>query len=66
MIIKLRKLILVIVMIGASLYCGAQSLRDRSNMMIGKVESSGTIRDRNNMTIGHVESDALLETRITC
>ena len=41
----------------------AQSLRDRSNMMIGKVESSGTIRDRNNMTIGHVESDGSIRDK---
>ena len=41
----------------------AQALRDRSSMLIGKVETGGTVRDRNNMTIGHVESDGSIRDR---
>ena len=34
-----------------------QSLYDRSNMTIGKVESDGYVKDRSNMTIGRVKPD---------
>ena len=34
-----------------------QSLYDRSNMTIGKVESDGYVKDRSNMTLGRIKSD---------
>ena len=39
------------------------TVRDRSGMSIGRVESDGTIRDRSGMTIGRVESDGTLRGR---
>lgn len=35
----------------------AQTLRDRYNAQIGRVESDGTVRDRYNAQIGKVERD---------
>ena len=35
----------------------AQSIRNSSNMLVGKIETNGIVRDKNNMTIGKFESD---------
>lgn len=57
---ELRKVIFVIVMIGASLHCGAQSLLDKSNMTIGKIGSDGYVYNRSNMIIGRFKSDGYI------
>ena len=41
----------------------SQSLYDRNNMRIGKVESDGTVRNRSNMSVGKVESDGTVRDR---
>ena len=41
----------------------AQTIRDKSNMQIGTIESDGTVRDRSNMKIGSVESDGTIRDR---
>ena len=37
--------------------CQGQTIRDNSNMLVGKIETNGIVRDRNNMMIGKFESD---------
>lgn len=34
----------------------AQTLRDKSGMRIGEIESNGTVRDRSGMRIGEIDS----------
>jgi len=63
MIHSLIKVFLIIVMIGASLLCDAQSLYNSYNMHIGKIESDGLVRDRSNMMIGKFRSDGTIENR---
>ena len=41
----------------------AQTLRDRYNSQIGRVERDGTVRDRYNSQIGKVESDGTVRDR---
>ena len=41
----------------------AQTVRDRYNAQIGRVESDGTVRDRYNAQIGRVESNGIVRDR---
>lgn len=41
----------------------AQTVRDRYNAQIGRVESDGTVRDRYNAQIGKVERDGTVRNR---
>ena len=41
----------------------AQTVRDRYNSQVGKIESDGTVRDRNNAYIGRIESDGTVRNR---
>ena len=49
---KYRLITTLILIILAVNVTEAQSFRDNNNMLLGKVESDGTIRDNNNMRIG--------------
>ena len=48
-------LFLLLLAVGASTACTAQTLRNSNNSSIGKIERDGTIRDRNNSTIGRAD-----------
>ena len=64
---KLFKLLLLAIMFNAqcSMFnvAQAQTVRDRYNSQIGKVESNGVIRDRYNSQIGKVESNGVIRDR---
>lgn len=60
---ELRKVFLVIIMIGALLHCSAQSSLDKSNMTIGKIGSDGYVYNRSNMTVGRFKSDGYIVDR---
>ena len=38
----------------------SQSFRDNNNMLLGKVESDGTIRNANNMRLGKIFDDGII------
>ena len=38
----------------------SQSFRDNNNMLLGKVESDGTIRNANNMRLGKIFEDGTI------
>ena len=38
----------------------SQSFRDNNNMLLGKVESDGTVRNANNMRIGKIFEDGTI------
>ena len=38
----------------------SQSFRDNNNMLLGKVESDGTIRNANNMRLGKIYDDGAI------
>ena len=38
----------------------SQSFRDNNNMLLGKVESDGTVRNANNMCIGKIFDDGAI------
>lgn len=53
----------ILVVLWASQICGAQSLYDGSNMLIGRIESDGLVRDQANMMIGKIGSDGTILNR---
>jgi hypothetical protein len=38
----------------------AQAFRDNNNMLLGKVESDGTVRNANNMRLGKIFGDGAI------
>ena len=38
----------------------SQSFRDNNNMLLGKVESDGTVRNANNMRVGKIFDDGTI------
>ena len=38
-------------------------VRDKNNMLVGKMESDGIVRDRNNMMVGKVEAGGTVRDR---
>ena len=56
-------LFVLLLMIGATTVCTAQTLRDGNNSTVGKIERDGTIRDRNNSKIGKIDSDGTVRDR---
>lgn len=52
-------ILFVIVVFGfcCQLICSAQSVWEKSNMTISKIEKDGIVRNCNNMTVGKFDSD---------
>lgn len=48
----MKKILMCLAMICATLAGNAQDLRNASNSLIGKIESDGTVRNGSNSTIG--------------
>ena len=59
----MKKILLVLLMMGCVTTGMAQTVRDRHNATMGKVDSNGTVRDRNNSTLGKIESDGTIRDR---
>ena len=57
------RIYLILVFLWASHVCGAQSLYDGSNMLIGKIEFNGIVRNQSNMMIGKIDSDGTILNR---
>ena len=55
---RCRVLLTIVLFMMCQMVCG-QTIVDRSNMTIGKVDSDGTVKDRSNMTLGKVKSAVL-------
>ena len=51
---KYRLITTLILIILAVNVTEAQSFRDNNNMLLGKVESDGTVRNANNMRLGKI------------
>ena len=60
---KLRAFLTIFFMACMTSICFGQAVRDKSNMLIGKIESDGTVRDRSNMLIGHFEKDGTIRDK---
>lgn len=58
-----KKILLLLFVVCLSSAGFAQTIRDRSNSYIGKIESDGTIRDRNNSYCGKFWSDGTIRDR---
>ena len=53
----MKKILMCLALIFATLAANAQDLRNANNSFIGKIESDGTVRNSSNSTIGKIESD---------
>ena len=51
---KTRVIITVLALFGIFHYAGAQTIRNSSNMTIGKIERDGTVRNAGNVKIGAI------------
>ena len=58
-----RTFFLIVSLLMMCMIVHAQDIRDGSNMLIGKIESDGTVRDRSNMMIGKFGSDGTVVNR---
>ena len=62
-IVDINKIITLAIALLWSVLLSSQSLRDNSNMLVGKIEQIGTVRDSNNKMIGKVESDGTVRDK---
>ena len=53
----------ILLVLWASQLCGAQTLYDKSNMLIGRIESDGFVYNRSNITVGRFKSDGWIVDR---
>ena len=53
---KTRVIITMLALIGIFQFAGAQTIRDNSNVTIGKIERDGTVRNAGNIKIGSISS----------
>ena len=60
----MKRILLFLMLVAACTTVTAQTVRDRHNSTMGKVESNGTVRDRNNSTIGKVEGVSMRDAAV--
>ena len=53
---RTRVIITMLALIGIFQFAGAQTIRDNSNVTIGKIERDGTVRNAGNIKIGSISS----------
>ena len=56
-----RLIILLLMFLFVASSGKAQSFRDNNNMLLGTVDSDGTIRNANNMRLGTISSDGTVQ-----
>ena len=59
----MKRILLFLMLVAAFTTVTAQTVRDRHNATMGKVERDGTVRDRSNSSIGKVESNGTVRDR---
>lgn len=58
-----RLLLMLVALLMSCMASNSQDLRSSSNMLIGKIESDGTVRNQTNVMIGKIGSDGTISSR---
>ena len=51
---------MMLMLLGIMVVAHAQTCRDKSNLIIGKIEADGTVRNASNLRIGKFDSDGAI------